>query len=167
MQLKPRPIGVTFLAILAILAGILSVVFAIPLLAIFALASSLLLVNGIVDFVLAIGYLGGNSWAWVLGIAFGAINILGSIIEIVAGLSNNILGIIFSIITIYYLTRPHVKAFFGRSHSIASTTLPTTLGSSTSMVSSSTMFPTGGKCRNCGANIPAGATLCQDCGTIQ
>jgi hypothetical protein len=167
VQLTPRPAGVTVLAVLAILAGIFSVAFGIPLLTIAALASALLLVNGIVDFVLAIGYLGGNGWAWVLGIVFGIINIGGSIIEIALGSSNNIIGIIFSIITIYYLTRAHVKAFFGRDLAMASAKSPTPKGSVMPTSSDSTMFPMGLKCNSCGADLPAGAAFCENCGRIQ
>jgi 4-amino-4-deoxy-L-arabinose transferase-like glycosyltransferase len=167
VQLRPRPTGVTVLAVLAVLAGIFSVASGVLLSAISPLASVLLLANGIFDFVLAIGYLGGNGWAWVLGIVFGVINIAGSFIEIAIRLSSNIIGIIISIITIYYLTRPHVKVFFERGPTLASANLPTALGSSMSTSSNSAMLPIVVKCRNCGASIPAGAMLCRDCGTIQ
>lgn len=69
---------------------------------------------GSLTFGLAIGYLGGSRWAWMLGIVFGTINLAGSTVEIVIGLLPNILGIVLSIVTIYYLTRPHVRAFFGK-----------------------------------------------------
>ena len=164
MQLKPRPTGVTVLAVLAILAGIFSIAFGVLLLATSLLASALLLANGIFDFVLAIGYLGGNGWAWILGIVFGAINIVGSFIEIALRVSNNIIGIIFSTITIYYLSRVHVKVFFGKALSPGSVPLPTPVSSLMSTGSNSKL---GMKCRNCGAGLHAGATFCQDCGTIQ
>ncbi len=159
MQLKPRPTGVTVLAVLAILAGIFSLVFGVLVLATSLLASALLLANGIFDFVLAIGYLGGNGWAWILGI-----NIVGSFIEIALRVSNNFIGIIFSIITIYYLSRVHVKVFFGKGLSPGSVPLPTPVGSLTSTGSNSKI---GIKCRNCGASLPTGATFCRDCGAIQ
>ena len=164
MQLKPRPTGVTVLALLAILAGIFSLVFGVLVLATSLVASALLLANGIFDFVLAIGYLGGNGWAWILGIVFGAINIVGSFIEIALRVSNNFIGIIFSIITIYYLSRVHVRVFFGKGLSPGSVPLPTPVGSLMSTGSNSKL---GMKCRNCGAGLPAGATFCRDCGTIQ
>jgi len=164
VQLKPRPTGVTVLAVLAILAGIFSLVFGVLVLATSLLASALLLANGIFDFVLAIGYLGGNGWAWVLGIVFGAINIVGSFIEIALRVSNNFIGIIFSIITIYYLSRVHVKVFFGKGLSSGSVPPPTPVGSLMSTGSNSKL---GIKCRNCGAGLPTGATFCRDCGTIQ
>lgn len=164
MQLRPRPTGVTVLAVLAILAGIFSLAFGVLLLATSLLASALLLANGIFDFVLAVGYLGGNGWAWILGIVFGVINIVGSFIEIALRVSNNFIGIIFSIITIYYLSRVRVKVFFGKDLSPRSVPLPTPVGSIMSTGSNSEL---GMKCRNCGAGLPAGATFCRDCGTIQ
>ena len=167
MQPKPRPTGVTLLAILAILAGVFSLAFGVLLLTANAPASALLLVNGIVDFVLAIGYLGGSGWAWLLGIVFGAINIVGSIVEIVAGLSNNILGIIFSIVTIYYLTRLHIKVFFGKGFLRGSVTASTPLGSQMSKDLPLTMSSVARACKNCRATVPAGASFCHNCGTVQ
>jgi hypothetical protein len=140
-----------------------------PILANFSSASSLLyvlgaiaLIFGIFSLVIAIGFLGGKGWAWTLGIVVGVINIVVSIVEAVIGLSSNIVGIIFQIIILYYLTRPHVKAFFGKGPVMGS--VPPPMMSSMPMGSSSTMSSMGIACKNCGASIPAGATRCPSCG---
>ena len=131
------------------------------------LAFALLLVNGLVSFALAIGYLDGGGWAWTLGIIFGLINIVGSVVEILVGLPISIVGIIFSAVIIVYLTRPSVRAFFGRG-------LPMTLASQSGqsalpMASGLTSWKSSmaRPCQQCGAIIPAGAGFCRACGTVQ
>jgi hypothetical protein len=92
------------------ISGIASILYALGALA---------LILGIVSIVVAIGFLGGKGWAWTLGIVVSIINIIVSIVETVIGFSSNLIGIIFSIIIIYYLMRPHVKAFFGKGPAMA------------------------------------------------
>jgi len=89
------------------------------------------LILGIISIIVAIGFLGGKGWAWTLGIVVSVINIIVSIVETIIGFSSNIVGIIFSIIIIYYLMRPHVKAFFGKGSTMAPSTQPPPRSSST------------------------------------
>lgn len=149
MQAKPpRPTGVTVLAVLNILGGIFgllagagfiglaalstsSIASQVPGLASFSGASTLLyalgalaLIFGILGIVVAIGFLGGKGWAWTFGIVVGVIVIVVDIVETVIGFSTNVVGVIFQIIIIYYLTRPHVKAFFGKGPAMAPGTMP-------------------------------------------
>jgi hypothetical protein len=156
MQPKPkRPTGVTVLAVLDILGGIAGLGIGALLIGVAALASSSLasqypalgsisgissilyalgalsLILGIISIILAIGFLGGKSWAWTLGIVFGVISIIVSIAETVIGFSSNIVGIIIQIIIIYYLMRPHVKAFFGKGPAMAPSMQPPPMSSST------------------------------------
>ena len=160
MQPKPkRPTGVTVLAILDILGGIVGLAAGALFIGIAALASSTLaaqypalgsisgivsilyalgavaLILGIISIIVAIGFLGGKGWAWTLGIVVSVINIIVSIVETIIGFSSNIVGIIFSIIIIYYLMRPHVKAFFGKGSTMASSTQPPPRSSSTPQLS--------------------------------
>jgi ribosomal protein L40E len=170
LQVRPRPTGVTLLAILSTISGIFSLVLAALLLVAGALLASVLLVaSGVVGFFLAIGYLDGSGWAWMLGIAFGTINIVGLAVEIALGLSNSILGVILSGVTIFYLTRPGVRGFFGRGTrppmfpggQSDQTVLATATNSATK--TSSIARP----CQKCGAMIPPGAGFCRACGTVQ
>lgn len=169
LQVRPRPTGVTILAILSTIGGIFSLVFALLLLLDGALFGALLLVAlGVANFFLAIGYLDGSEWAWILGIVFGIINIVGSAVEIVFGLAN-IFSMIFSGITLYYLTRPRVRGFFGRGpRSLAipgnqsgQTVLP--MATDSIAKTSSMARP----CQKCGAMLPPGAGFCRSCGTVQ
>jgi hypothetical protein len=155
MQPKPkRPTGVTVLAILDILGGIVGLAAGALFIGIAALASSslaaqypalgtisgiasilyalgaLALVLGLISIVVAIGFLGGKGWAWTLGIVVSVINIIVSIVETVIGFSSNIVGIVFSIIIIYYLMRPHVKAYFGKGPTVVPAMQPPPMSSS-------------------------------------
>jgi hypothetical protein len=168
VQLRPpRPTSVTVLAILSFLAANLSFFLGAVSLLISILAFALFVLVGILDLVLAMGYLSGNGWAWTLGLALGIINIAVSIAEIAVGLSNPILGLILSIITVYYLTRPRVRVFFGKGFSRGSVTMPTSMGSEISKDSTPLMSSVARACKNCRAPIPAGASFCNNCGTIQ
>ena len=189
MQPKPkRPTGVTVLAVLDILGGIAGIGVGALLIGVAALASSSLvnqypslgsisgissilyalgglsLILGILAIVLAIGFLGGKGWAWTLGIVVGVISIIVSIAETAIGFSTNIIGIIFQIIIIYYLMRPHVKAFFGKGPAMPAGMQPPPMMSSSMPMGSAPMGSMGMTCKNCGASIPAGATRCPSCG---
>ncbi len=190
MQPKPkRPTGVTVLAILEILGGLAGLVGGAALIGVAALVSSsdfatlypqlagigsvstllyalgaLALIFGILGLVLGIGFLGGKGWAWTLGIVVGILNIVVSIAETAIGFSSNIIGIIFPIIIIYYLMRPHVKAFFGKGPAMAAGMQPPPMMSSSMPMGSAPMGSMGMTCKNCGASIPAGATRCPSCG---
>ena len=160
-QKKNRPIGVTILAILAIISGILLLISGLALMGSGALISftsttsisndsngfqsvgpfigMILLVTGIALLIIGIGYLvvsygllKGKKWAWkvtivltILSIAVQVISgITNSILTIsitnessavAAGLMGQIIGIAINLVILYYLYRPHVKAFFGKS----------------------------------------------------
>jgi hypothetical protein len=165
MQPKPkRPTGVTVLAILEILGGLGGLSIGATLIGnastLWAALGALGLIVGILALVLGVGLLGGKGWAWTLGIAVGVINIITSLAETAIGLYSSIIGIIFPIIIIYYLMRPHVKAFFGKGPAVAAGMQPPPMMSS----GSAPMGSMGMTCKNCGASIPAGATRCPSCG---
>jgi hypothetical protein len=125
---------------------------------------ALALIFGILGLVLGIGFLGGKGWAWTLGIVVGALNIIVSLVETGIGFYSSIIGIIFPIIIIYYLMRPHVKAFFGKGPAMAGGMQPPPMMSSSMPMGSAPMGSMGMTCKNCGASIPAGATRCPSCG---
>jgi hypothetical protein len=188
MQPKPkRPTGVTVIAVLNILGGLAGLGLGAIFIAAGALASSslatqyptlssisgissilyavgaLALIIGILSIVVAVGFLGGKGWAWTLGIVAAVIGIVVGIVEVVIGFLTDVIGIIFQIIILYYLMRPHVKAFFGKGPAMASAMPPPMMSSSMS-TGSSAASSMGMTCKNCGATIPAGATRCPSCG---
>ena len=84
----------------------------------------------IVSFVVAYGLLKGKGWAWTVSIILSIISIVWNAITLVtaaaAGNAANfggIIGVIISGIILYYLFRPHVKAYFGKG---VSTSRPAT-----------------------------------------
>ena len=72
-----------------------------------------LIAIAIVSFIVAYGLLKGRRWAWIVTIILSIISIVWNVITIV-GNPFGIVSIIVSGIIIYYLFRPHVKAFFGK-----------------------------------------------------
>ena len=160
-QKKNRPIGITIIAILAIISGILLLISGLTLLGSGALLSfttttaapnnsddlqsvgaffgMILLVTGIAIIIIGVGYLvvsygllKGKGWAWKITIV---LTILSIAVQIISGITNSILtasitndgsavatglmgqiiGIAINLVILYYLYRPHVKAFFGKS----------------------------------------------------
>ena len=186
MQPKPsRPTGVTILGILSILAGLGGLIGGAGLLALSGLAASVypggatiaavigavLLIIGILELVYGIGFFSGKGWAWTLAMIGSVLNIVFGIISIVFGSIGSAFGLIISILILYYLTRPHVKAYFGKGASMSPGMMggqpmgSMPMGSSTGMGGSMpTANPMGMNCKNCGAAIPAGATRCPSCG---
>ena len=122
-----RPTGVTVVAILNILAGI--TMFAVVIIAAIGASISptqetvsgvqtiggILIAVGAVSFVVAYGLLKGRRWAWTLTVVVSIISIVMTIFTIIwLGLCGIINAIVSGII-LYYLYRPHVKAYFGKT----------------------------------------------------
>ncbi|WP_428325573.1 hypothetical protein [Nitrosopumilus sp.] len=120
-----RPTGVTILAILVIISGISAIAFgsifsvlvgfvgasAFDMISgtVMGIFSGAMIATGIVSFVMAWGLLKGKSWAWTLTII---LTIISLIIDIP---SMNVIGLVIDAVILYYLYRPHVKAYFGKN----------------------------------------------------
>ena len=133
---RSRPLGVTILAVLAGISGILSLLGGMTLMALGPAVSSVmmeqgappvmggffsgmmvilgvvLLLLGILNLVVAWGYWTGQGWAWVLGVILGIVGVIMGIVQITQG---GIIGLIINAIVLYYLFQPHVKEYFGRT----------------------------------------------------
>ncbi len=131
---KPsRPVGVTILAVLEILMGIIGLLTSLAIIGFSALFSTLPrvgsllgtigpIIGGVVLFFSLIwlatgaGFLHGRGWSWTLGMIFSILSMLGAIGALTIGLiTGGVGGMIFWGLMLYYLTRTHVKAFFERS----------------------------------------------------
>lgn len=130
-----RPLGVTILAILAFIGGILAILAGVGAVAVGGIATGAaaaaaahvstvflmgmgiaLLVVGVLDIVLGVGFWRLSPWAWTLGIA---LQILGLIIAGVyvsqgSPISGQILGIAINLAVLIYLFTPGVRKAFGR-----------------------------------------------------
>jgi len=124
---RSRPTGVTILAILDVLAGVLMLLLGVGMLIALALVGDpvfqevlqselptwaladlsmllaamtvLLLAVGVVFIALAYGFLNGKRWAWILAIAFGFLNVGSSVLSALLSLSlSNILTLGFSLV---------------------------------------------------------------------
>jgi hypothetical protein len=138
LQSAKRPTGVTIVAILNIISGIIMLIGGIALVAIGSVLpgalpdtgisglpegafgalgvgmGGIILALGIFSFVVAYGLLKGMGWAWTLTVVLSVISIALNAISIVSGNAGGIISIIISGVILYYLYRPHVKAYFGK-----------------------------------------------------
>jgi hypothetical protein len=159
MQKQSRPRGVSIIAILIIITGVLSLLLGIGLVVIgpflmnglqttssnlgsqkepqilgiiFLVFGAIWLALGVANLVMAYGLLKGMGWAWTISIIVLFIGIVIDIVSLsitsVGGFSNtgsnllgNIVGIGISAFIVYYLYRPHVKAYFGKTIPMRST----------------------------------------------
>ena len=76
---------------------------------------AVLVAIGVVSFIVAYGLLKGRGWAWTVTIILSIISIVWNAITIATAANfGGIIPIIIDAIIIYYLYRPHVKAYFGK-----------------------------------------------------
>lgn len=127
-----RPVGITILAVLEILIGIVGLLASLAIIGLSTLLSTLprvgsllgtfgLIIGAVVLFfsiiwlATGVGFLHGKGWSWTLGIIFSILSLLGAIGALTIGLvTGGVGGLIFWGLMLYYLTRTHVKAFFGK-----------------------------------------------------
>src|SRR5919205_3756288 len=110
---KHRPLGVTIIAVLNVIAGIIAIAVGIP--ALIVIVGIVFIAVGIASLVMAYGLWKGRSWAWTITLILSAIGIIFAIASIAAGNIGAVFHIIINAVIIYYLYRPNVKAFFGKS----------------------------------------------------
>ena len=124
---KHRPLGVTIIAILTAIggmvflatgiAGVVSAPFLSDLGGVAAATGIISLLLGIAYFVMAYGLWKGKRWAWTITLILSVIGIILAIASIALGNVGAIVSIIIHGVVIYYLYRPNVKAFFGKQSS--------------------------------------------------
>ena len=122
-----RPMGITILAIVALLGGVLNLLVGSDLLGIggATAASSLgtiagivLVLTGIVNFAVAYGYWRLEPWAWLLGVVTWVAAIVSSVLQYMNDntiLVSMAISVIIAVLVLVYLFRPQVRAAFGRA----------------------------------------------------
>ncbi len=131
-----KPTGVDLLIILAVIGGFVDILGAAVFLLVTSVApywlgilvgpgivrlvflilsalSLLLLFYGGTSFFLAYGLWKGRGWAWTWALTSAIIGLTASIIALGAGIG--MIGVASNALTIYYLTRTEIKAFFGKA----------------------------------------------------
>jgi len=115
-----RPFGVTLIAILLALEGILAIVQSLFLLG-SALAFIVTLLFGLVLLYLAYSMWNLQPWAWIATLILEGLNALFALITIISapGAIGAWISLIIAAVIIFYLTRPEVHAAFGHGRPVA------------------------------------------------
>ena len=128
-----RPMGITILAVLSAIGGVLAILGGIALIGIGGVAGAstgqaalfglgaifglLALAIGILNLAFAYGAWTLQPWAWTLGVALQIFSIAMAVLAVVGGsdIAGQVLGVAISGIILYYLMQPNIKAAFGRA----------------------------------------------------
>lgn len=164
MAPRSRPTGVTILGALYIIGGLIatagallagvaaSALAGIPFgTAIGGLLAMFFGIIALIEFVIAAGLLSGRSWGRKVVIV---LSIIDLILEAVTLLGGNIFAIAFiilDIIVLYYMWRPHVKAYFE--------------GASYKPAQAQATGQKAGNCPQCGNPVAAHSNFCEKCGS--
>ena len=126
----PRPVGITILAILELISGIVWFIAAIAIGAItsmmghsmFGMMASaiggfiavILVILGIFSFVISGALFSGKRWGRTIVIIFSIIDLVLNSVSIMGGNGFAVADIILNLILLYYMWRPHVIAYFDK-----------------------------------------------------
>jgi hypothetical protein len=121
---KSRPRGVTIAATVNIIGGLAGLMFGIGFILQDAVLQSGFGIElgaafvplGIVSFIVAYGLLKGRRWTWTATLVLSIISMMwyAFTVAIIPSNGGRILGVIIAAVTIYFLYRPHVKAYLGK-----------------------------------------------------
>jgi hypothetical protein len=139
MMKPPRPLGISILAILELLFGVLALIFGAILAAasgaIVSAASSVGLgsissgvlgtfiavlgggvaVAGLIGILIGWGLWTGRGWARIVAIILTAIGVIGGLVTLILSIYTGIVSLIIDLLILWYLFRPNVKAYFSKS----------------------------------------------------
>lgn len=122
-QKPKRPVAVTLLAILELFLALLALLGVTA--AWFGLRhvrwsggflTIIVMMLAAVEIALAFGFLTGKGWAWIVGISFGVLGMVVSILSLY--LRPRFVGVIYLVVdlaVIYYLMQPRVRQYFYRN----------------------------------------------------
>ena len=131
MTTSTRPTGITILAALAAIGGVLDLLGGLLLFglggvvavgasagvgALVVVVGLALMVVGVLYLALSWGFWTLKPWAWILGAALAIISIVLSVLSFLSGggITSLIISIIIPAVILYYLMRPEIQALFGR-----------------------------------------------------
>jgi len=127
-----RPLGISALAVLSIIGGVLALVAGAEVLwgasaphvygygpltgPVVTVSGALISLIGIFFLVESWGMWSARGWAWTLGIITGAIAVISSAFQIMLGDLASVLGLLIDLYILWYLWQPHVRKYFGRAN---------------------------------------------------
>ena len=138
MPKPPRPGGVTVLSILDFIGGILAFLVGLFVVAVggsgllaqlgYGLFSGFVVVAGVavviiglLSLLLGYGMWTGKGWAWLLAVILYALGALSSLLSLAGGSFGSIVSLVIYGLLLWYLWKPHVKAYFGKGMGMQST----------------------------------------------
>ena len=128
-----RPMGITILAVLSAIGGVLGILGGVALIGLGGLAATstgtaayfglgavwglIVLASAIASLVFAYGAWTLKPWAWPLGVALQIIGLALAALTVISGgdISGQIISVVISLVILYYLFQPNIKAVFGRA----------------------------------------------------
>jgi hypothetical protein len=129
MTASARPTGITILAVLSGIGGVLGIFGGLTVTVLggfvaavgglggmIGLIGLVALAVGIAELALAYGFWTIKPWAWMLGIGVQVATIVIAVLYVLAGFSitNEIISVVVAGVIIYYLWQPSIKALFGQ-----------------------------------------------------
>lgn len=127
MTMRERPVGLSIIAIAAVVVGALALlgalgwwaasdgILVLPRLHGFERLVALVLVGvGVLELFLAYGLWALRRWAWALGIGLESVTLVLALLQLGRGVpGSHLLTLALAIATLWYLSRPHVRAALG------------------------------------------------------
>ncbi len=118
-----RPLGVTIIAVLLIVGGILGILEALDLLGVWDLfglddnsgVGIGILIVAAANLLVGFGFWSLQGWAWTLAVIVTILRLVSAVVGLfIGGLAGGIIGLVIVLIILWYLFRPEVKAAFGK-----------------------------------------------------
>ena len=118
--MENRPFGVTLIGILWIILGFFILLMGVTFGALISLfsgifgiaAGAVIVLFGLITLALGVGCFKGWPWIWTVGVLFTGINLVMAIISLLATGGVSLISLLLSVIILYYLFQPGVKAWF-------------------------------------------------------
>lgn len=79
-----------------------------------AVVGGVVLLFGVLAVVVGLGMWTRKGWAWTLAVVLYGLGVVVSLINIAVGRLSEIISLVIDLLIIWYLWKPHVRAYFGK-----------------------------------------------------
>jgi uncharacterized membrane protein YfcA len=114
------PRGILIITILTAISGILLLIMSVyafnlllPLGGIYLMGPAFLLILGVTSLFTSYGLYRRQNWSWKLLLVLSGFGAAGYLLNVVNGQFISIIGVVYNLVIIYYMYRPHVRKFYG------------------------------------------------------